>query len=343
MFPLQIARRLRMFLSPSQLLSPEQLFGQIEKRIAAEQEAARIADEIKIDNSYFTTNKSLSIQLPPSIVNPSESFISCDAFLGDEKELCLVSSKHAREYVGKKSGRSNFLEYLRDIIPNQGRKIGLVTFQNGIMNTPEDFELMGKLILGHFPENPLCIGLYNKKLGLLKHLKRVPFHIKNDMTKVVGRTYIFFKSLIKLIHSINPNLIWIHVMHSEGGAIGSRALGAMSGSEIHFFRRSLITIAYGPLLPIPREYALRTFNSYSSKDRTTGLFGLYFENQPDYDIVFKSVKTPIWKNALETTGMTGTVIANLPPGDHDFRGKTYQALLEDNVKDIKKMLLKGQL
>lgn len=75
------------------------------------------------------------------------------------------------------------------------------------MNTPEDFELMGKQIIANFPENPLCIGLYNEKLGLLNHLKRVPLHLRNKMTKVVGKTYIFLKTIIKRIHSINPNLI----------------------------------------------------------------------------------------------------------------------------------------
>ncbi len=302
------------------------------------EELIRLYGEIRPDKDYFLS-RNKGIQISPNRFasnksGPRTKFHEMNALFEYEKELCLVSANHCNE-LASRSKEYDVLEHLGDFLPREGRKVGLVTFQNGIMNTPDDFKLMGEQILRHFPENPLCIGLYNRKLDLFNHLKRVRHHMFEDLTKVVGRTYVFFKKLIKLVHSVNEKILWVHVMHSEGGAIGNRALQVMSEKEKELFKRHLVTVSCGPLLPIPRDYVLQAYNTYSSQDYTTGFFGAYFRLKKEYDISFEQVKAPFWRKALQLTGgLGGNLLGSIPPGDHDFRGVTYKKVLIDNVKDI---------
>ncbi|MCE2982923.1 MAG: hypothetical protein LW832_05095, partial [Parachlamydia sp.] len=67
----------------------------------------------------------------------------------------------------------NIFDHLDLLLPTW-ESVGLITYQNGIQNTLEDFEKMGDSIIEKFvsskefnpPVFPLCIGIYNKTTGM---------------------------------------------------------------------------------------------------------------------------------------------------------------------------------
>ncbi len=70
---------------------------------------------------------------------------------------------------------------------------------------------------------------------------------------------------------------------------------------------------------------------------------MYYNFLSEYDINIESLSLPKWRQALELCSLAGAGIVNLPPGDHDFRGATYQALLSRNIKAIRNAVRKREL
>ncbi len=85
-----------------------------------------------------------------------------------KSEFVIASDKWSRlgSSLGA-GGNINLLDpmHISRLIPQRNRRIHLVTFQNGIQHTFEDFQEMGEVIweqmTEHFSEMPLCIGFYN--------------------------------------------------------------------------------------------------------------------------------------------------------------------------------------
>ena len=297
-----------------------------------------VVAELKADTSVLSSRRKFSIPVRPLQLHPKK-LISTEAKFGDEKVGCLLSC--GKFPFSSDSRTLDLLEHLEECLPRVGRQIGLVTYQNGIMNTLEDFRSMGELIRQHFPGAPLSIGLHNPKLDLLNHLKRVKSISCAEITPVIGRTFLMFKTLIHLIRRINPDLLWVHIMHSEGGGIGHLALEAMAREELGLFKKNLITLGYGPLLPISQERVLYAKNTYSDRDTTTGWWGQYFKRKNEgYEIFFTpalniSAARRFWGASLKGFGgAVGSMFADLPPGDHSFGGETYQTWLKTDIDNL---------
>ncbi len=249
----------------------------------------------------------------------------------------------------------NLLDHLSRLIPTVERQIGLITYQNGIMNTVANFQKMGELALQHFPQNhPLCIGLYNpilfesnKLQGLLNHKSRLDDHFKSyfeeGQTRVVARMYVFFKQLMKKIQAINPKLIWIHIVHSEAGAISHLALSEIAKrGGIELFKKNLITVALGPIMPIAKEWTLDSYNIYSEGDYLVKGYRKKFNNNsgsytynlltvPKERTVFSEIFTGIGCISLGA-GITEGIDYLLH--DHAFASNTYQKALSTYLLEI---------
>ena len=186
-----------------------------------------------------------------------------------------------------------------------------------------------------FPRPPLCIGFYNPTQNIVMDTLRAFMRYAHKNDGYVQRVAIFFETLLGLCTAVNPQLRWIHISHSEGGAIAHLALRMVHIRQQrlritrHDIREHLISTAYGPVLPIPKGFALHTFNSYSEKDHTTWRFGKRYYGHPNYNI-----------DLLDSDYQSKTF---LPPGDHDFLGDTYQLALENNLKNILRRLIRGEL
>lgn len=204
---------------------------------------------------------------------------------------CYVACGHWHKLGELKESKINLIDHLEKLLPpfrkadSQGL-IGLVTFQNGIMNTFEgEFKRMSQAIVDQFPEGPLCIGLHNPTtnaiLGDLCRFKNEPEMNERSVYSLCQMIKTFADRLPK----INPNLIWAHFAHSEGGLIANVALTLCSQSwlkeTMKYIKGHLITATYGAVQPIPNESVLTALNTYSSKDVVLLLSKKYLDRDLD--------------------------------------------------------------
>ncbi|MBA2369626.1 MAG: hypothetical protein H0V82_11465 [Candidatus Protochlamydia sp.] len=202
---------------------------------------------------------------------------------------CVVACGHWHKLGEIKEKMLNIIDHLDKLLPSKtntfGQKgpIGLITFQNGMMNKFEDevgseddsekksdFSKMSALISQQFPEKPLCIGLYNPTTGnILKDMYR--FQNEASLNKLAVYSLCqMVKSFADLIPTINPNLLWTHFAHSEGGLIANAVLELCEQWWLEntrkYLENHLITVTYGAVKPIAKEYVLDAINTYSKND-----------------------------------------------------------------------------
>lgn len=278
--------------------------------------------------SLYTENTPVNIQVPISEIKSGHptSLISCKAFMGRSIIDCAVAcgNWHKVQFTSEelKLGAVNLLDHFSELLPNTMRSIGLVTYQNGIMNLPEDFKKMGETILKSLPKVPLCIGIYNRTYGLTGDVDRLFDTLKGYESESVCFTHLIFGTMAKLLPRINSSLLWHHIAHSEGGLIASLAIEGHRIQQEEYIRTHLISTTYGPVAPIPKSKAHIAWNTYSEDDRAALRFGKRRVNHPDYEISIVPSLVPKEKQ---------------PPveGDHAFQGATYQRALSENIKDLR--------
>jgi len=294
--------------------------------LASDEERYALVRNARLKKEYSAEAK-LTIQVPVQKLKDSYNkyqLIICKGYFGSMEAEWGIASGHfskLRDHLENKTGEVNFLDYLPELLPKKGAKVGLVTGLNGILNTPKDFKMMCESIMGNFLERPLFMGLYNPTQGYDNDLGRLIDHLQSEDNEAVIRMSSLFAKFSHLLLAINPDLRWLHVVHSEGGIITHRALENMSKEQKKHFSRCLITAAYGPVRPIPKSFARTTFNTYSDKDDAALRFGKQYLNNPDYKINITPCITP----EAELSKFVG---------DHAFQGKTYQKYLKDDIRDI---------
>jgi hypothetical protein len=191
---------------------------------------------------------------------------------------CFVACGHWQKLRDLKESKINLIDHLDKLLPPKlnrnsfGSKgpIGLVTFQNGIQNNLEEFKKMSQTIVARFPEGPLCIGLHNPTTHfLLTDMLR--FINEPEMNALAAYSLCqMMKTFADLLPKINPQLVWTHFAHSEGGLIANTALDLCNHPLLDETRRSLkshlVTHTYGAVKPIPSDHVVDAINTYSDKD-----------------------------------------------------------------------------
>jgi hypothetical protein len=187
---------------------------------------------------------------------------------------CVIASKNWHQLGEMKGDTINLIDYLDKLLPLEKKgKIGIVTFQNGMANTLGDFVKSSQIVFDQFTQAPLCIGLYNSTL-----IQACPSPI--DMyrfvsEKLLNRSSVYslcqtMSMLANVISKLNPNLLWVHFAHSEGGLIANAALEVcqykLFTNTSEFLKNNLITSTYGAVKPIPDEYTKYSINTYSKND-----------------------------------------------------------------------------
>lgn len=290
-------------------------------------------EEASIKNYYqeaYKQGTKVTIEMSvPEISKNHDKYgcIKCKGSLGKySADWAIASGDFSRLSSSLKGeeGNVNILEHISKLIPSSGEMVGLITYQNGIQNSYDEFVDMGQSILKQFGKNmntshlinfreyPLCIGLYNPMSTLLFDTSRVSDHLQDKETPTVYRTRLMLGTLLNLLEKINPNLHWLHIVHSEAGAITYRAIKNMTTEQQESLSPRMLIGGYGPAMPIPAAFAKKVWNVYSDKDTTTGHMGRKY-NQLKYNIEFLPSE------------MEGSFI--LPPGDHAFQGDTYRKAL----------------
>ncbi|MCE5318471.1 MAG: hypothetical protein LLG04_14060 [Parachlamydia sp.] len=301
-------------------------------------------------------------------------FVKCEAYIGHQIYKCLVTCGHLDRLTPTSTetttGQVHLLDHLPELLPAKGRSIGLFTFQNGINNSFEDFTLMGKSVFKHLAEKPLCIGLYNPHKGLLKDLEGVQNKLDGIISDSVCAMQGMIKEIATKLRSINPQLFWAHICHSEGGLIAQTVLALLQNDYYlaDYLRARLFALTYGAVLPIPRLHAM-SINNYSTGDiatwpRVRQMLKDLGEKAKNYDIrplepivaAVEPYPENIPNNFAKLSflqrlhlidqlsrekqyGLYEVVTAAAyacAGGDHGFQGDTYQEALLNDIKDIKR-------
>ncbi len=220
-----------------------------------------------------------------SAQNSPQQLISGKVFVNiphrqDLEADCFVASGRWHKLAGLNENTINIVDHLDKLLPtNQGNSImgskgpiGLITFQNGMMNTLDDFKKICSLIVNQFPEAPLCIGLHNPTTENIV-LDMVRFNKEPLLNQIAVYSLCqMFKTFAYLLPKINPNLLWTHFAHSEAGLIANAVFTLCEESWINlvearkYIKNNLITATYGAVKPIPDDYVFYAMNTYSKTD-----------------------------------------------------------------------------
>jgi hypothetical protein len=164
----------------------------------------------------------------------------------------------------------------------------------------------------------LTIGHYNRSYGLFDFAVVATHKMHIETSKVVAS-----KQLIEVIgerlYSVNPNLLMVHLSHSEGGEISKLAFGSMAPEQLEKIRSRLLIHTFASANPIPNRYGLEVGNKYSTKDYLTKPFGKKYKDSPEYNIQFVACQKKGWARFFP---------------EHDFCGPTYQGALRDYFKKL---------
>ncbi len=166
-------------------------------------------------------------------------------------------------------------------------------------------------ITSMIPEGTFTIGMYNPTQGLFKDGKRTFRERRGKDTPTVVNTRQFMVAISETLHKINPELLWLHIGHSEGGVIGRNAIKGMTTDQRNRLKNQLYYLGVASAKPIPLDYGRGVKNIYSNQDFITGWFALKYKNDPKYDVKF----VPCRSTWSERTGYFA---------DHAFLGGTYQ-------------------
>ena len=172
------------------------------------------------------------------------------------------------------------------------------------------------------PEGTLTIGIYNPTEGLLTDCNRTLQERSGKDTPIVVLTRQFLVAISESLYKINPNLLWLHIAHSEGGVVGGNAIKGMTEEQKDHLKHQLYFLGLGPAKPLSLEYGRGVTNIYSRQDFIAGWFALKYANNPRYDVKFVRCRSKF----SERTGYLA---------DHAFLGGTYQHAQKGHYDDLK--------
>lgn len=211
----------------------------------------------------------------------------------------------------KETGKVNLLDHLDQLIPKEGNSVGLITMQNGICTSKKDLKKNIASIANMVPEGALTIGIYNPTKGIYRDIRRTFKEQDGKDTPIVVRTRQIMVAISELIHKINPNLLWLHIPHSEGGVICHNSIQGMTDDQRARLKNQLLIFALGPAKPIPNEYGKDVVNIYSKQDFITGWFASKYKNSQEYNVKMVSCSSGFFQRTAFSA-------------DHAYLGGTYK-------------------
>lgn len=256
----------------------------------------------------------------------ARDLIACKGSIGDVEVDWVVSCGHWHklQYSPEElnAGVVNIVDHFHEIMPKDGMIIGLITGQNGIQTSLQEFRSMSKSIIDKVPESALYVGLHNSPSWLGGDLFRVMKESCGKETPAVARTRQFMEAIVGQLHDINPKLLWMHISHSEGGLIAHNAINKMNPDKKELLKEHLISLSLGPAHPIAKTSVFDAENIFSRKDFITKRFAKPFLKDPEYDIKF--VKCISSRSEM-----------NFWFADHAFGGATYQEASNEHIKNAR--------
>lgn len=222
----------------------------------------------------------------------------------------------------RQTGSVNIVDHFQELMPSEGSCIALVTMGNGITTSLKEFNENAQSVSNMLVEGTLMIGLHNPSEGVVSDIRRTFKEQKGKDTPTVVRTRQFMVAISDILYKINPDLLWLHNAHSEGGVITYNAIKGMTDDQKARLKEQLYILGVAPARPLPLEFGKGVTNIYSNQDWITGRYGKKFLNDPNYDIKFVKCRSKFLERSLYAV-------------DHAFLGTTYQEEQERFISDMR--------
>lgn len=226
------------------------------------------------------------------------------------------------------TGKIDITKHFHEMFPSAGQSIALTSIMNGI-NTHgtgfQGFDKMSDSVMDKIGnDNHIIIGMYNSTEGFCKDVWRTAkeaFHVDTPIATVTRQALV---AISEALYKINPNLIHLHIAHSEAGAIFNCAYHGMTPEQQALIKNHVYFMGIAPAVPISNLDVFAASNFYSKQDFFTGLAGvkgLIRDRKKGNNIQF----LPCTSKWSERSGGFA---------DHGFFGGTQQTGLKDRLEKI---------
>lgn len=209
---------------------------------------------------------------------------------------------------------------IAELIKGAENLISIVTAQNGINNTMNDWLELAKTLQAEHPPGTLIIGLFNETQSVPVDVGRTMFEKGGYKTKSVRALDALFTNLIDIIKKSAPKTKISHNCHSEAGAIYYSMYQNATKELKDDITQYINCVAFGPAECIPKAFGYKVLNIYSDKDFVTGRYAK--PNDPLYDVKIVSAITPWWQRMGYLA-------------DHGILKPTYTTARKKYIEDIK--------
>lgn len=226
-----------------------------------------------------------------------------------------------------KLGQVDLMNHLHELIPREGKYFSLVTVGNGIRTELNTCLKMCKAV-GKNVGDTLLIALHNPSGGIVADIQRTKRQRNGIETSMISLTRKFMAEISQKLRYINPQSLWLSILHSESGVITKRAIEGMTEAQKQVLQERLHVFAVAPAEPLPKKFGASVINVYSEKDYITGFgpagYAKSYMNNPDYDIRQLPCQSNIYNRKF--------FIA-----DHGFLKPTYYTAWTTHIEDLKKV------
>jgi RHS repeat-associated protein len=274
----------------------------------------------------FRMDVPLSALLPMTVI-PMGGMVPCKGKIANVSADWVVSCNHWHklQYTPgeKATGVVNIVDHFHELVPTEGTTFGLISVGNGICTSQKDLRQNVRSVTNMVPEGTLTIGMHNASKGLVKDCGRTFQERSGKDTSAVVHNRQFMVALSETLHKVNPNLLWLHISHSEGGVISNNSIKGMTPEQKDRLKQQIYLLGIGPAKPLPLEFGREAVNIYSKQDFVTGPFALKYKNDPRYNIQFVRCRSSF----SERTAFIA---------DHAYLGGTYQHEQENYIDELRK-------
>ena len=277
--------------------------------------------------SAFELNVPLNRVCPPPL--KVGTLIQAKAHVGEVEVDCVVSCGHwyKLQFTAEElnAGKVDLVKHMTELVPKDGTQVGLITAQNGIHTSLDKFTKgMCQTIVDKVPEGTLFLGIHLPHEGFMSDIWQAGKEILGKETPRICADRQIFVAALESLHKINPEILLLHIIHSRSGGRHNVLFNGLSPEHKSLLQKHLYILALGPSHPLPREHGFRVYNIYSTEDHVTGWFGILPSfNKSKYDISFVPSSANLWDRLMFRS-------------EHGIMGKTYQEMLRNRMKDIRR-------
>lgn len=269
------------------------------------------------------------IDVPISFIEklPPNQPLHCMGIIKGVVINCIIVNGHLHKLVytpeERRTGMVNIVAHFQDLMPKSGRAIGLITLQNGINTSLWEFSKMCKSVAKEIYEGTLVLGLYNPTKGLINDLGRVHRERKGFDPPFVKQTAQVLAQICSRLEKINPQLLQLHLMHSEAVLIGKNTEDYMTPDQKLLIQKHVYFMGFGGAEPMHKDYGYSAVNIYSKQDYVTKWSAKRYRNDPNYDIQFIPCSSSWSERSFYFA-------------DHGMLGTTYKIAFKDQSKRLRK-------